>query len=116
MWPHRDTLSTRLVQRSKRQIDGGTRRQRGNGRVLRRRLLPQSHGTRHDVQRRYTRTRENLVRTGHAEIRRAHEERDQVHIVRRSARHTRVRRWVGRQQHKFQRLVQCLYEPTPSSI
>ena len=39
MWPHRDTLSARLVQRSKCQIDGGTRRQRGNGRVLRRRLL-----------------------------------------------------------------------------
>ena len=46
MWPHRDTLSARLVQRSKCQIDGGTRRQRGNGRVLRRRLLPQIQGTR----------------------------------------------------------------------
>ena len=42
MWPHRDTLSARLVQRSKCQIDGGTRRQHGNGRVLRRWLLPQS--------------------------------------------------------------------------
>ena len=27
MWSHRDTLSARLVQRSKRAIDGGTRRQ-----------------------------------------------------------------------------------------
>ena len=31
MWPHRDILSARLVQRLKRQIDDGTRRQRGNG-------------------------------------------------------------------------------------
>ena len=30
MWPHRYTLSARLVQRSERHIDGGTRRQRGN--------------------------------------------------------------------------------------
>ena len=42
MRPHRDTLSARLVQHLKRQIKGVTRRQRGNGRVLRRRLLRQS--------------------------------------------------------------------------
>ena len=30
-------------------------------------------------------------------VRRAYEERDKVHIVRRSARHTPVRRWVERQ-------------------
>ena len=32
--PHRYTISARLVQPSKRQIDGSTRRQRVNGRVL----------------------------------------------------------------------------------
>ena len=99
MWPQRDTLSARLVQRSKCQIDGGTRRQRGNGRVLRRRLLPQSQGTRHDAQ-----LREILLRTGYAEIHRAREEQDKVHIVRRSARHTRVRCWVWR-QHRQSRVV-----------
>ena len=51
MWSHRDTLSARLVQRSKRAIDGGTRRQRGNGRALRRWLIPQSQGASHDAQR-----------------------------------------------------------------
>ena len=75
-------ISARLVQRSKCQIDGGTRRQHGNGRVLRRWLLPQSRGTRHDAQRRETRTREIRLRTGHAEIHRAREEQDKVHIVR----------------------------------
>ena len=34
MWSHRDTLSVRLVQRSKRAIDGGARRQNVNGRVF----------------------------------------------------------------------------------
>ena len=93
---HRGTLSARLVQCSKRHIDVGTRRQRGHGRVLRRRLLPQSRGARHDAQWRYTRTREILLRTGHPEIRRAREERDKVHIVRRCPRHTRVRRQESR--------------------
>ena len=49
-------------------------------------------------------TREILLRTGHAEIHRAREEQDKVHIVRRSARHTRVRRWVWR-QHRQSRVV-----------
>ena len=34
MWSHRDTLSARLVQRSKRAIYGGTCRQNGKGRVF----------------------------------------------------------------------------------
>ena len=51
VWPHRDTLSARLVQCSKRQIDGGTRQQNGNGRVLRRRILRQRQDARQDAQR-----------------------------------------------------------------
>ena len=37
MWPHRDSLPARLIQRSKCQIDCRTRRQPGNGPVHRRR-------------------------------------------------------------------------------
>ena len=50
--------------------------------------------------RQYTGTREILLRTGDAEIRREHEERDNFHTIRRSTRHTRVRRRDGRQQHQ----------------
>ena len=50
-------------------------------------------------------TLEILLRTGHAEIHRASDEQDKVLIVRRSDRHTRVRRWVWRQQQYQSRVV-----------
>ena len=82
-------------------LTGGTRRQHGNGRVLRRWLLPQSRG---HSPRRSNGDKPGRVKFAYEPVtqkfNRAREEQDKVHIVRRSARHTRVRCLVWRQHHQ----------------
>ena len=109
MRPHRDTLPSRLVQCSKRQIDGGTRRQNGNGRVLRRRILRQRQDARQGAQRWAQRwTREICIRASHAESHRVHEGRHNVRVVRRSPRHTRIREgWRSRHANVLGSFVGC---------